>query len=599
MRNRYFEDEQLVYKFSTKAFKKTLSFARPYRKTIAIVFVFMAIFAFVALAPPMITRFLIDYVITTQDGFLGLEAVQTAIILIAVLMLVYASDIIFTFLNQRLMLQTGHKMVHDIRHNTFKNLQKLSFDFFDSRPAGKILVRLTNYLDEVAEVFARAILAFIIDGARVVMIMVWLFILHPQLALVVLACTLPMAVSVYFLRRGLAKRWRICRNKISNRTAYIAESIQGSFVSRSFNRNSLNNEIYKDVNAQNYRSWMRVIHVHEFFHPALDGFFWLGMIAVYSVIIVFGGRFFGLEGITLGIIVSFIAYMGMFSQPLNNIAMYMQRITSAMTNLERVYELGETPSSIYDEKDASDMQEVDGEVKFENISFFYEKGVPVLENFSLDVERGKMIALVGPTGGGKTTIVSLLSRFYDPQEGRILIDGNDIKKVKLHSLRTQVGVMMQDAFIFSGTILENIRYARPDATREECIRAAESVYANEFIEKLEKSYDTETKEGGGGISSGEKQLLSLARLILCDPKILILDEATANIDTQTEDKIKKALDTVLKGRTSFVVAHRLSTIKKADAILYIDNLGIQEAGTHDSLMQKQGLYYTLVQKGTL
>ncbi|MCL2256092.1 MAG: ABC transporter ATP-binding protein/permease, partial [Firmicutes bacterium] len=502
------------------------------------------------------------------------------------------------FLSQRLMLRTGHKMVHDIRHDTFKNLQKLSFDFFDSRPAGKILVRLTSYLDEVAEVFARAILAFIVDGARVVMVMVWLFILHPQLALVVLAFTVPMAISIYFLRRALAKRWRICRNKVSNRTAYVAESIQGSFVSRSFNRNALNDETYKEVNGQNYRAWMRAIRVNELFHPALDGFFWLGLIMVYSVIIVFGGRFFGLDGITLGVIVSFIGYMGMFSQPLNNIAMYTQRITSAMTNLERVYELGETPSSIFDEKDANTLSEVDGKVTFENVSFHYEKGTPVLENFSLDVEKGKMVALVGPTGGGKTTIVSLLSRFYDPQNGRVLIDGNDIKKVKLHSLRTQVGVMMQDAFIFSGTILENIRYARPEATREECIEAAKSVFANEFIEKLENGYDTETKEGGIGISSGEKQLLSLARLVLCDPKILILDEATASIDTQTEDKIKKALDTVLKGRTSFVVAHRLSTIKKADAILFINNLGIQEAGTHDFLMEKKGLYHSLVQKGT-
>ena len=595
-RNRYFEDETLQYKFDKGALKKTLRFIKPHRKLLIGMISVMLVMCFVALVPPLLNRYIIDYVIS-KEGLAGMDWVQTAILLISAWAAIGLTDVVYTFFRTYYMSRTGHGIVAELRRDSFVRMQKLAFDYFDNRPAGKILVRMTNYLNELADIFSTAVVNIIVESTKIILILVWLYVLDYRLAAVVTCSVVPMGVIIFFLRRALTKRHRIHRNKVSNRTAYIAENIQGNQITRAFNRSARNTEIYDGLNIEGNRSWTNVVHLNEFMWPTMDGFFYLGLMAVYGVTLFLAMRGMGMGGLTVGKLISFVTYMGMFSAPLNNIANVTQQLTAATTNLERVFEMTETPPSIYDKEGAVTLPEVEGHVTFDAVDFAYEPGVNILENFNLDVPAGKMIALVGPTGAGKTTVVNLLSRFYEVTGGAVRIDGYDVRDVSLHSLRTQIGVMMQDSFVFSGTILENIRYARPEATAEECIAAAKAVYANEFIEKLPQGYNTPTREMGAGLSAGERQLLSFARVMLTDPRILILDEATSSIDTETEERIRRALDTVLKGRTSFVIAHRLSTIRKADCILYIADKGIAEAGTHAELMEKHGRYYDLVVGG--
>jgi ABC-type multidrug transport system fused ATPase/permease subunit len=327
----------------------------------------------------------------------------------------------------------------------------------------------------------------------------------------------------------------------------------------------------------------------------MDAFWNIGQIGIYVAAYLIAVNF-GPQTISPGLLISFVGYLGLFIQPLENISNYFQQLAVASSNLERIFETMDTPPSITDREGAYDLPPIQGHVKFEKVTFAYEKGHNILENFNLDVPAGKTIALVGPTGAGKTTIVNPLSRFYEVTSGRVLIDGHDINNVTLRSLRSQVCVMMQDSFVFSGTFMDNIRYARPDASNEECVRAAKAANLHEFIMQYPEGYNRAFGEKGAGLSGGEIQLLSFARAILCDPKILILDEATSSVDTQTESKIQEALEKILKNRTSFIIAHRLSTIRKADCILYISDKGILEAGSHEELMAKRGAYYELQTK---
>lgn len=594
-RNRYFEDEELVYKFNKSSLKKALKYALPHKKPLIVMICFMIVMSFVALTWPLINSYIVDYVLT-KSGYKGLDWVTMAVLLFTAWTMICAGDVVYTFFRTFFMAKVGHSMVRDIRRDAYGHLQKLAFDYYDSRPAGKILVRVTNYLDDLANIFSSVVVVTIVESVKVILICFWLFILDWRLALVVMVSIIPMAILIFVLRNSLNKRHRKTRNKVSNRTAYVAENIQGTFVTKAFNRSNTNLKIYGDLNDSANNAWYSVIHVNELFFPTLEGFFYIGLLAVYGVVIfMLTGATNLIGGLTIGKLVGFVGYMGMFSGPLNNIANVLQQFSVATSNLERVFEISETPPSVFDAPESYELPEVTGNVLFEDVTFGYEKHVNILEHFSLEVPAGKMIALVGPTGAGKSTVVNLLSRFYDIQGGVIKIDGHDISKVRLHSLRTQVGVMMQDSFVFSGTIMDNIRYARPDASDEDCIAAAKEAHAHEFITKMPEGYQTKTKEGGAGLSTGERQLLSFARVIVTDPRILILDEATSSIDTQTEEQIKVALDKILKGRTSFVIAHRLSTIRKADCILYIANKGIAEAGTHDQLMAiPNGRYRNLV-----
>lgn len=596
-RNRYYEDEKVTYKFSAKSVKKTLKYCIPYKKILLSMSVLMVIMSFVSLLPPMINTYIVDYVLS-KKGALGIDWFTLALLLVGAYALVVISTIVFSYFRTLYMTRTGHAIVHDMRYAAFTQLQKLAFDYYDSRPSGKILVRVTAYLDELAAVFSNSVIMLLVDVFKIAIILLWLFVIDYRLASIILAATVPMTLCLVLINGTLSRRRRRYRNKRSNRTAYIAENIQGNNVTKVFNRVQKNTQIEKELNTEVTKKWQSVTYINELHYPIMDAFFYIGLGVVYVVVIYMATHGMGLGSLTIGKLIGFISYMGLLSTPLNDMANILQQITMATSNLESVFEVIETQPTVTDAEDAGELPPIEGNVTFDKVCFSYEPGHPILENVSFDIPRGKMIALVGPTGAGKSTIVSLLSRFYDLDSGTVSIDGHDISKVTLHSLRTQVGVMMQDSFIFSGTIMENIRYARPDATDEECIAAAKLVSADEFISKLPDGYYTKTLEQGSKLSTGERQLISFARVVLTDPKILILDEATSSIDTHTEEAIKRALDIILQGRTSFVIAHRLSTIKKADCIFYVANRTIAEAGTHAQLMEKKGLYYKLVKSNS-
>ena len=591
-RNRYYEDEK-TKKLSKSQLRHALKFVIPYRKLLSVLFVLMILITFISMLPPLINGLIVDNVIPKKT-VLGMDYKTLSVVLIAAYVLAVVTDTVFSYFRQFYMTKVGHSMVHDIRYATYEHLQKLAFDFYDSRPNGKILVRVTSYLDELANVFSSSIIMLILDAVKVVAILIWMCVIGSWLTLIMLAAVIPMLVLVNLIRRSLEKRRRAYREKRSNRIAYIAENIQGSSVTNAFNRNERNIEIYDGLNKEERKKWCAVTHVNELHFPTMSGFFYIGIIAVYAVVVYMAVNKLGLGGLTPGSVISFISYAGMLSAPLNEIATYLQEISSAVSNLESVMDILEVEPTVVDDENAQTLPPVQGDVKFENVYFSYENAHIILENINFEVPKGKMVALVGPTGSGKTTIVSLLSRFYNVDSGTIYVDGHDISKVTLYSLRKQIGVMMQDSFIFSGTIIDNIRYGKPDATDEQCIEAAKQVGADAFISKLPDGYYTKTIEQGSRLSTGERQLISFARVLLTDPKILILDEATASIDTETENLIKDALNVILDGRTSFVIAHRLSTIEKADCIFYIANHTIAEAGTHAQLMAKKGYYYELV-----
>lgn len=592
-RNRYYEDEKTVYKFSGKSVKKALKFCVPYRKIIITMTVMMLVMSFVSLLPTMINSYIVDYVIGKKGAF-GLDWLTLAAVLVGAYALAVIGNAVFSYFRTLYMTKAGHAIVRDMRYSAFTRLQKLAFDYYDSRPSGKILVRVTSYLDELAGVFSNSVMMLVVDFAKIIIIAAWLFIIDYRLATIVLVVTVPMAVCILLIRKTLSRRRRAYRNKRSNRTAYIAENIQGNTVTKLFNRVDKNVGIEKGLNAEVLGRWNSITHVNELHFPIMEGFSYIGLGLVYAVVIYMVTSGLGLGTLTMGKLISFISYMGMLSFPLNDMANILQQITMATSNLESVFEVIETEPTVCDKEGAEELPPIEGDVSFRDVTFGYEPSHPVLDHVSFDVPKGKTVALVGPTGAGKTTVVSLISRFYDVGAGTITIDGHDISRVTLYSLRRQVGVMMQDSFIFSGTIIDNIRYARPEATDEQCIAAAKLVSADEFIRKLPDGYYTKTSEQGGGLSTGERQLISFARVVLTDPKILILDEATSSIDTHTEESIRKALDAILAGRTSFVIAHRLSTIRKADCIFYIADKGIAEAGTHAELMEKKGKYYALV-----
>ena len=591
-RNRYYEDEK-TKKLSKSQLRHALKFVIPYRKLLSVLFVLMIIITFISMLPPMINGLIVDNVIPKKT-VLGMDYKTLSVVLIAAYVLAVVTDTIFSYFRQFYMTKVGHSIVHDIRYATYEHLQKLAFDFYDSRPNGKILVRVTSYLDELANVFSSSIIMLILDAVKVIAILIWMCVIGSWLTLIMLAAVIPMLVLVNLIRRSLEKRRRAYREKRSNRIAYIAENIQGSSVTNAFNRNERNIEIYDGLNKEERKKWCAVTHVNELHFPTMSGFFYIGIIAVYAVVVYMAVNKLGLGGLTPGSVISFISYAGMLSAPLNEIATYLQEISSAVSNLESVMDILEVEPTVVDDENAQTLPPVQGDVKFENVYFSYENAHIILENINFEVPKGKMVALVGPTGSGKTTIVSLLSRFYNVDSGTIYVDGHDISKVTLYSLRKQIGVMMQDSFSCSGTIIDNIRYGKPDATDEQCIEAAKQVGADAFISKLPDGYYTKTIEQGSRLSTGERQLISFARVLLTDPKILILDEATASIDTETENLIKDALNVILDGRTSFVIAHRLSTIEKADCIFYIANHTIAEAGTHAQLMAKKGYYYELV-----
>ena len=582
-RNKYDVDEELQEGFNLSHLKRLIRYIQPYKNKVILSVTLMIISSFVSLLGPYLIKIALDDIIPSGN-----------LVNLVILSVIYALSLILVsaFMRQRIitMGKVGQDILVDMRKDLFVNLQTLPFSYYDSRPHGKILVRVVNYINSLSDLLSNGFVNLIADTVTLIITVIFMFVLDYRLALVSLL-GLPLLMTVIMsIKKAQRRAHQKLSSKQSNMNAYVHESINGIKVTQSFSREEENMRIYKDVCKQYSDAWMDSVKLNFLVWPSID----IISVASVALIYLFGILIFD-SSIKVGVLVAFIGYVWRFWAPITNIGNFYNTIINAMAYLERIFETMDEKPLIHDKENATTLAPIEGHVEFKDVTFMYEEDNPILKNININIESGESIALVGPTGAGKSTIVSLISRFYDINEGQILIDGIDIRDVTLKSLRQQMGIMLQDSFIFSGTIMDNIRYGNLNATDEEVIAAAKVVRAHDFIMEFENGYYTEVNERGSRLSVGQRQLISFARALLADPRILILDEATSSIDTQTEILLQKGLDELLKGRTSFIIAHRLSTIKNSSRIMYIDNGSIVECGTHDELMSLRGHYYNLYQ----
>ena len=584
-RNKYDVDEVVEQKFDIKQLKRLVDYIRPYKGKMFFVLVLM-------LSSSGLGMFLPKFLQIEMDKYIPDKDIKSIVMLTVLAGVIVLYSVISTRVKIDVTTKVGQDIIHTIREDIFKHLQELPFSYYDERPHGKIQVRVVNYVNNLSDLLSNGIINTITDLCNLIFILIFMFAMSPKLTLICL-CGLPvLIIYVVFLKRRQSHAWQVQSNKQSNLNAYIAESINGIRVTQAFVREEKNMDIFNDLSMSYKNAWLKAVYYNFAMGPMVDliSTITTSFIYVVGVSCIINGE---QSGVTVGVLILFTAYISRFWAPINTIASFYNSLLTAISYLERIFETIDEPVEVKDAPDATDMPPIKGDVSFKHVRFSYEDGVPILKDVSFDVKQGQTIAIVGPTGAGKTTIVNLLSRFYNVDSGEVLIDGIDISKVKIHSLRTQMGVMMQDSFIFSGTIMDNIRYGNKTATDEEVIRAAKTVCAHDFIMEMEEGYNTQVNERGSRLSVGQRQLISFARALLANPAILILDEATSSIDTETEIVLQEGLNNLLKGRTSFIIAHRLSTIKNADKIMYIDKGGILEAGSHDELLENKGSYYDL------
>lgn len=581
-RNRYDVDEVLETPFDFAHLKRSFVYIKKYKGKMITSLVLSVFAAISGLLGPLITQYALDNTIPQKN-------MGQLVLLTLAFVGTIAVSITFSTIRSRIMTVVGQDIIFDIRTDLFKHLQELPFEYYDNRPHGKILIRVVNYVNSVSDMLSNGIINVILECLNMLFIMIFMFFVNVKLSLVVLSGLPIFAVIMMMIKKRQRKAWQDVSNKSSNLNAYLQENITGARVTQIFTREEENAQIFDKLSEKYRKSWINAVKYSNLVWPATDNVSTLVRAAIFVV----GLLVLTPAAVSLGTIVAMTSYASSFWQPIMNLSNIFNNFINNIAYLERIFETLDEPATIADKPNAQDIGDITGEVKFDDVTFSYEQGKTVLEHISFDVKPGESVALVGPTGAGKSTVVSLLSRFYDLDSGKITIDGKDISQATLHSLRSQMGIMLQDSFIFSGTIYDNIRYGRLDATEEEIREAAKIVCADEFISEMKDGYMTEVNERGSKLSGGQKQLISFARTLLSDPKILVLDEATSSIDARTEKLLQQGLQRLLVGRTSFIIAHRLSTIKNCDKIMYIDNKGIAECGTHDQLIAKKGEYYKL------
>lgn len=580
-RNRFDVDEDLESPFNFENLKKCMVYVGRYRKSMILALLLSAIGSIVGLTGPMLIQKAMDIAIPQKDmGYL----VQLSLLLILTILV----NIGFNTIRTVIIAKVGQNIVHDIRKDLFDHLQVLPFSYYDNRPQGKILVRVVHYVNSVSDALSNGILNFIIEIINIIFIIVFMFNVSVPLATVTVAGMPVITAFILIIKPKQRRAWQAVSNKNSNVNAFVQESIEGAKATQVFDRQKENMTIFERLMEKRRKAWMDAIYVSNTVWYATETVSQI----VFSMVYIAGAYWLNPMA-SFGVLLAMGTYASRFWQPIINLANIYNNFINAVSYLERIFETMNEPAVIEDAPDAYELPAIVGDVRFDRVSFGYEPGQKILKEVSFEAKAGESIAIVGPTGAGKTTIVNLISRFYNIEEGKVLIDENSVMEVTLHSLRSQMGIMLQDSFIFSGTIADNIRYGKQDATEEEVMHAAKMLHADEFIRRMKYGYETVVKERGGGLSQGQKQLIAFSRTLLADPKILVLDEATSSIDTATEQLVQQGINTLLKGRTSFIIAHRLSTIKSCSRIMYIDNGEIKESGTHQELMEKKGYYYAL------
>ncbi|MBB6713663.1 ABC transporter ATP-binding protein [Clostridium gasigenes] len=575
-------DEKITRRGKGELIKRLLVYLKPYKWKSIIVIFLMLFVILCGVINPYLLKIAIDSNVANSDigGLLKIGFLLVVINLISW---------VISRIRWKMISEITNNILVNIRHELYSHIQKLSFDFFDNRPVGKILARVVGDVNTLKNLFDQSIQSLIPELLNLVFVAIVMLILNVKLALACITLLPFLGLAMFVIETYSRRRWEVYRNKRSNLNAFTHEEFSGVKVVQSFAKEDCTEKKFAKLVKDQQKSFNRAVRLNDLFWPLVELSWGMGIVIVFAV----GYKLILSGEIQIGTLIAFSMYTGMFWRPIMNLSNFYNTLITNFSAADRIFDILDINPDIENIESAEKMSEIKGDVEFKNVAFSYNKNSEVLKNINFKVSSGEKIALVGSTGAGKSTIVSLLSRFYDVTSGEILVDGKNIKDANLESYRSQMGIMLQDTFLFSSTIMENIRYGRLDATDEEVIIAAKAVNAHEFISKLENGYNTEVNERGSRLSLGQRQLVSFARALLANPRILILDEATSNIDTQTEKLVQKGIEKLLQGRTSFVIAHRLSTIRDCDKIMVVEDGEIVEAGSHNELLEKKELYYNL------
>jgi ATP-binding cassette subfamily B multidrug efflux pump len=581
--------EEIILKgYDPHLTRKLVRFVKPYRLMLSLALVLMLLSSAASVAGPYLVKVALDSGLSAGS----LPTLRNAVILYLLLSLVQWGA---TYGRVNLMVRVGQSMIFDMRAQLFEHLQRLSLSFFSRYSVGRVITRVINDVGVLREFLTWAVLAVARDLFVLVGIVAAMLVMDWRLSLLTFAVVPLMVLATIAFRKRARENYRKVRSAISWVNSVLAENINGVRVVQAFSRQEINYGYFRDtVNRNNLDTNLNAARIASAFPSIID---FLGSVAT-AMVIVFGGAAVLGSQVTAGVLVAFVLYISRFFEPIRDLSRRYDSFQSTMASSERIFGLLETPVEVEDGPQAVELPDIRGEVSFEHVYFNYsDDPTPVLENIDLRVHPGQTVALVGETGAGKSTLVKLISRFHDPVAGRIRIDGYDLREVTQESLRRQMGIVLQDPFLFNGSVAENIRFGRLDASDAQILAAAHAVGAHDFISNLRQGYETAVEEGGVLLSVGQRQLISFARALLADPRILILDEATSSVDTQTERIIQQALATLLKGRTSFVIAHRLSTVVGADHIVVVQDGRIVEQGSHTDLLARAGVYFQLYRTG--